>query len=261
MTGTNKLATLLAFIMALVLLAPGGAAADMTTTITDNTWMQPWYGHNNAVDAGYTSWNWRSDPIGIVPAAWEISKVDVTWLNGGNLQMKIYTNYPQAGLEGAGQADIALDPLKNGSWNVGIKMSGTDLGKIYTVSSWNTSETYWGGSGYIYTGRYDTLGSTTDPKVPNTIINQGVNNLDKADVTFGAGIGSDYLITIDFPTGFNALGNWDSFNFEVSSGSCGNDTMFGNATGQAPTPASVLLLGTGLVGLAGLKWRRRKQQS
>jgi hypothetical protein len=39
MTGTNKLATLLAFIMALVLLAPGGAAAG-TVEIMDNTWVQ-----------------------------------------------------------------------------------------------------------------------------------------------------------------------------------------------------------------------------
>jgi hypothetical protein len=42
--------------------------------------------------------------------------------------------------------------------------------------------------------------------------------------------------------------------------SCGNDFMIGNPLGsEAPIPPSALLLGTGLLGLLGLGWRRRQQ--
>ena len=40
---------------------------------------------------------------------------------------------------------------------------------------------------------------------------------------------------------------------------CGNDFMMGQTTGASiPLPPSAILLGTGLLGLVGLRWRRRK---
>jgi hypothetical protein len=115
MTGRKKLGSLLTIIMGLVLLAPGVAAA-YSETILDTTLIRP-YRWSSPAGGSYSTWR---DTIGTNPSQWDIEKLVVTW-SGANLEMQIYTNYPQAGLEGAGQADIALDPDQNGSWNVGVK--------------------------------------------------------------------------------------------------------------------------------------------
>lgn len=242
----------------IVLLAPLSAVA-RSVSLTDNTWMQPWYGNQTAIAAGYTTWDWQAVPIANPPASnWEINRVDVTWSSGGNMLMQIYTNYPQDGLLGAGQADIALDRNQDGIFETGIKMSGASLGTIYAVSSWKTSQDLWAGTGDIYTGRYDTLGSQADPKTPNTLINQAGEVLGQAEVTWSpaSGSGSNSVINILFPQSFADAGIWDNFNFTVASGSCANDILAATASNPvaapspAPLPASFLLFASGLLALS-----------
>lgn len=245
--------------LAVLLLAPGIVAADSTMTITDNTWMQPW--QSGAVST-YAGWNnWTVSPIGQDPTAWEVSKVTINW-TGANLEMQIFTNYPQAGLEGAGQTDIALSPGSGGSFSYGIDLRNWDAqqhrANIYSGVSWNNPNAYWAGTGDIYTGAYNPTGVTADPKVPNTVIAGYSGNLGQTTVTFGnapAGSGSTYLWDILFPDGFNADGNWNQFDFTLGSGSCANDFFAGTASdppsGDAvPIPPSFLLLGSGLLALA-----------
>ncbi len=169
--------TWLIFIMSLLLLAPGGAAA-YTETIADNTLVLPYLGTSPST---YSGWNTWTDIIASNPSEWDINKVAVTW-SGANLQMQIYTNYPQAGLDGAGQADLALDPDQNSSWNVGVKMSGNDLGKIYTVNSWvhpqDNPPLFWSNGSWIYGGRYD----QASLKIPDVLIKTGTNDLGTATV-------------------------------------------------------------------------------
>lgn len=81
--------------MGLALLAPGGAAA-YTQTITDNTLVLPYQGTKASTYDGWTTW---TDTIAAPTTEWDIKRVAVTW-TGADLTMQIYTNYPQAGLEG-----------------------------------------------------------------------------------------------------------------------------------------------------------------
>ena len=221
--------------LALLLLAPGGAAADSTMTIMDNTWMQPWqYG---AVST-YPGWNnWTASPIGSDPMRGKSVKWPSTW-SGANLEMQIFTNYPQAGLEGAGRTDIALSPGSgNGSFSYGIDLRNWDaqqhLANLYSGVSWNHPNAYWAATGDIYTGAYNPTGVTADPKVPNTVIKSYSGIMGQATVTFSnapAGSGSAYMWDILFPAGFNADGSWNQFDFTLGSGSCANDFFAGAAS-------------------------------
>lgn len=245
-----KMATLLTFIMGLALLAPGGAAAD-TQTITDTTLVLPYRWTSPSTYPGWTTW---TDIIANDEVAWNIDRVAITW-TGSDLMMQIFTNYPQGGLDSAGNADIALDPSQNGSWNVGLKMSGTDLGKVYTVTSWTHPQdiSLWTAGNEIYAGQYD----QSAPKTPNVLIAAGTNNLGQAAVNWVPLINEDtaYRIDVVFPTGFNT-GEWNSFDFQVGTGTCANEMVAASAS-NVPVPASALLLSTGLMGLAMLRRTRR----
>jgi hypothetical protein len=256
--------------LAILFLAPGRAGADYTDTIMNNTYLQAWQG--NVVNTGWSSsglpngWRYPNEPIGSTPSAWYIQKVSVTWTPTGNMEMKIYTNYPPgSGLESAGQGDIALDPTRSGNFSYGVDLNSLTpslnveyLANIYYKTTWQDSETFWGNGSWIYTGGYHVgpVSVSTIPLTPYTVIASGTY-YGQATVEWlsGSGTGSNYVVDVMFPTGFNSSNYWNNFNFTVSSGSCANEIMAGNAA--VPVPPSFLLLGSGLLGLGLLRYGKK----
>lgn len=106
--------------LGITLCLPGLASA-YTQSIPDTTLVQPYRGTSPSTYTGWTNW---TDIIGDPISNWQLNKVDVTWTATNTIKMEIFTNYPQAGREGAGQADIALDWNRDGIFETGIKMSG-----------------------------------------------------------------------------------------------------------------------------------------
>jgi hypothetical protein len=78
-----------------------------------------------------------------------------------------------------------------------------------------------------------------------------VNNPDPAD--------SKYITTLVFPLNF-LVREWTDFDFTVMSGTCANEVVAGTAdpVSPVPLPPSALLLGSGLVGLGLMDFRRQR---
>jgi hypothetical protein len=219
-------------------------------------------------------WAWQ-DIVANNPTAWDIKKVGVTWDNVANkVIMQIFTNYRPAGEDGAKQADIALKLNSTGNWGYGISMAnvnafGTFTNALVPVTTWKNSgdpSFGWSTGDWVYAGAYNPTNVTTNPQTPIlTRIGASGNPLGTATVTYLDLRGlssrpSDYEVDVIFPLIDSMGNNWSTFDFMVKSGTCGNDTMVGTAA-HVPVPASVLLLATGLLGLAGLRRRCCRQES
>jgi hypothetical protein len=190
------------------------------------------------------------DPDRIGNWAFEIYGIDVL-RTPTNLTISLYTNYPQGGYTVGSwktfAGDLAIDANNDGTYEYGVALTPHDefsAGSLYDVTSWNTSNKYAPPSGYIY-------------NQDQIVTIQDGTSVGSANswrwVSFSGGPDWRIDVTLD-PSLFSGLG--EEIGLYWASATCANDYVEGTA--PVPEPTTMLLLGSGLLGLVGLRRKFKK---
>jgi len=189
------------------------------------------------------------------------------------LTLMFHTNFPAGGIVVERQtvrpADIFLSTDNNPDWNFGIVTSahnGYSVGNVVANPSFQTSQDIWQSkTGYYYAGRYTTADPGNLPSGEVIPVRIGGGESTGNATTFGwvnsAGLNYDLTVVL----GLETLGYPETLAFLWGTADCGNDTIYGHLSfappgppPHVPIPGTVLLMGTGLMGLGLLGWRRRR---
>lgn len=221
--------------VALVLLSTSGAWA---YTFNDITKVQEW---NKGAIYGSGAWD---DVIG------DANVFDTFGANLSGGMLTIFTNWNpnkdgDLGYSQIKTADLFIDKGCDGSWDFAIQLDTlTGTGKVYANPTYNTSDDIFKSLGnLVYGGKYDeaspqltpaqaTSADTATTSVVWTLGAEGKNNQVAVDLS-GLDLGSEYC-------------------FFWGTATCSNDGF----AGEVPLPPSLLLLGSGMVGLVGLRWKK-----
>jgi hypothetical protein len=190
--------------------------------------------------------------------------------NSGGVAYQLYTNIPQAGVVINGTpvwattpADLFITENYMGvdyQWAIPlVSRTGFTAGVQYAVGTVLTSTDIYnanGGGAYNY-----------NPNIPVQVAtvgdNYGYASFGGGSVSWasiGAGL-PDWMITVQ-------SGMWEddafaTLTFLWGTGTCANDILTGQVGGggnpNVPVPPTVWLLGSGLLGMVGLGWRRRNR--
>jgi hypothetical protein len=224
---------------ALVLVLGLSVSGALAYTFNDNTLAVPYIG-NSAVGA----------PVDVVgdPAIFDTK--------GANLTGSTFTIYSNWGPARDGYinstvktADLFIDLGCNGIYDYAIRLDTTGLGNVYQNPTYQTSQDIFAPQTSLeYAGRYDVDDAAHAVPVWTTV----GTLLGVIPVAWGSGgANSDYQVAIDF-TGFAFPSG--PVGFIWGTATCSNDAF----AACVPIPPSVLLMGSGLLGVGLLGWRRRQ---
>ncbi len=223
-------------------------------TFADTTLVQEWNGNG---PYGSGPWTDVVGPKGIF---------DTQGANWSGNTLTIFSNwgvarngYDAAYFPGGIQtADLFIDVGLKGTYNYAIQLNTlAGTGKVYANPSYSTSQDFFKNyPNLVYGGLFN--GSDPQP-VPTQITGGTVSGTTSVVWTaLAAPGGPDYSVAVDL-SGLNL--NGQDWGFVWGTGICGNDTLAGQDPvpgNQVPISPTVLLLGSGLLGLAGIRWKGKK---
>ena len=251
-------------------------------------------GYTGTKGTGGATGTWYTQPIANSgDNSFNIAGAVVTSTGSGDTYLDIYTGWngtsKTIGEYGAIAADLTLT-VGSTTYMVRLDQSQKELGEFFTVSgssSYNNSMYYYGGntnpltlgsnSGLTYGGLYQTGTSGGKPTGSPVPVWATSNTPTGTTTVTWSSLGSGftfngntynwkgYEVAIDLSkisSAFDTSSGTPDFYFLYASATCANSVLstYPIPVKGIPLPPSALLLGTGLLGLVGLGWRKKKER-
>jgi hypothetical protein len=192
-------------------------------------------------------------------------------VNSGGIQFNLFTNFPGADTVNGTPpwtttlADLFVVENYNGvdyNWAIPlVSRPGFTAGTMYAVGTALTSTDIYnanGGGAYTYNPNVNVQIATVGD-------NYGFAGLGGGSVTAIGPSSTMPYYQYQVTTGIWEDDPFATMTFLWGTATCANDILTGQVGGggtpNVPIPPSVLLLGSGIVGMIGLGWRRRQAQS